>query len=534
MGAAGIAAKESPLANYYRWEEPYTDITVCLNLDAVNGLQAEVLNGAGSLPAAGIEVGGILLGRRELLEGRTVTVVEGFEPVPCEHCHGPFYSLTAADLVKLRSALARRRSVRSPEVSVIGYYRSHIRDDLFLSADDLSVIRTFFPDPENIFLVVKTLPGKACTAGFFFWENGKIQPEFTDSEVALIPIGRRSSTVPNPVLSDGAGAAEELLAISAVQSLHSGQGRRRALGGVGLLAVAAAAIFAVVSSHKTAQVPRLESSRPALAENLPGPPTTAPAEAPALDETAPKPAAAIPDAVEIPVPRNSDVPALPPAPQKAERLAVVSPPAAVNPNDRQQNQQKAAPDSVASLPSAMTASPSSTPLTSPAPAQVQPNAVSTNSVGTKEAPPAVVAAPKIVESAPPALDQQRPVAQAQVAPAQVTPAAPVLVPQTGSTYQSAETRFVGPQITHRVAPAIPLGVRTKISTDVRIDVTVTIDENGKVTGAHVTAQSGAAAGLLALEALKAAHLFRFQPAQENNQHVRSDMVLTFRFAPGAQ
>jgi TonB family protein len=73
-----------------------------------------------------------------------------------------------------------------------------------------------------------------------------------------------------------------------------------------------------------------------------------------------------------------------------------------------------------------------------------------------------------------------------------------------------------------------------IMTDVQIDVAVAIDPNGKVTGARVASTRGTAAGLLTVEALKAAQLFRFQPAQENNRNVPSSMVLTFRFARTAK
>jgi TonB family protein len=531
MGAAGFAAKESPLANYYRWEEPYSDITVCLNLDTVDCLQAEVLGGIGSFPDAGVEIGGILLGKRELEEGRTVTVVEDFEPVPCEHRHGPYYSLTAKDLVKLRTALARRRSGARRGLSVVGYYRSHNRDDLFLSTEDLAVIRTCFRDPDNIFLLIKALPGRACTAGFFFWNNGQIQSEFTGSEVALIPM----ATVPTRAVPAGdPGKLGELRAIRGLPSLEpdrsqaAGRGRRWALGGFALSAVAAATMFAILGYHKTGQAPRLESPRPALATDLTGSLPTVPAEPPTLNGTAQKSPAAIPEPRKIPVSQTdiqaSDSQAGTSERQKAERPLVASP------NDGQQNQPKAAPDSVALSP--VLAGPGATPSTSPASAHAPPDAASTNTtVGTKVAPSAIVEAPPVAEPVAekvPLLthDQQRPAAAPPVAPAVPAPLA-----QTGTNYQPVETRFVGPQIIHQVAPAIPLGVGPKITTDVQIDVTVTIDESGKVIGARVTSRSGAAAGLLTLQALKAAQLFRFRPAQENNRHVRSDMVLTFRFAP---
>ena len=81
---------------------------------------------------------------------------------------------------------------------------------------------------------------------------------------------------------------------------------------------------------------------------------------------------------------------------------------------------------------------------------------------------------------------------------------------------------------------MPRGVGPMITTDVQVDVAVAIDANGKVTGARVASTKGAAAGLLTIEALKAAQLFRFQPARENGRDIAGSMVLTFRFARTAK
>ena len=89
--------------------------------------------------------------------------------------------------------------------------------------------------------------------------------------------------------------------------------------------------------------------------------------------------------------------------------------------------------------------------------------------------------------------------------------------------------YIGPRVIHQVAPAVPHDVRPRITTDVQLDVEVTISAAGKVTAARVASTKGAAAGLLTIETLKAAQLFRFQPAQESGRNVPSVTVLTFRF-----
>jgi PilZ domain len=188
--AAGVTTKPR-LEDYYRWVEPESNITVCLKLETVDSLQLAVLRGIDSFSHAGNEVGGILLGRTELDDDRILVFVDDFEPLPCEHGNGRFYALTAGDALQFEAALAQC-SARRPR-SVVGYYRSHNRDGLFLSKDDLQLIQRHFCEPDNLFLLIKTLPSRACTAGFFFRKNGHVQSEYTDSEVPLIPVSVSSA-----------------------------------------------------------------------------------------------------------------------------------------------------------------------------------------------------------------------------------------------------------------------------------------------------------------------------------------------------
>jgi outer membrane biosynthesis protein TonB len=87
--------------------------------------------------------------------------------------------------------------------------------------------------------------------------------------------------------------------------------------------------------------------------------------------------------------------------------------------------------------------------------------------------------------------------------------------------------FVGPHI----PLDIPAHLKTKIQSDVQVDVLVAIDQAGNVTGAHVASTKGDRAHLLVTEALRAAKLARFRPAREGEKTVDSKMVLTFEFKP---
>jgi outer membrane biosynthesis protein TonB len=91
--------------------------------------------------------------------------------------------------------------------------------------------------------------------------------------------------------------------------------------------------------------------------------------------------------------------------------------------------------------------------------------------------------------------------------------------------------LLAPRLLHQAVPAVPLGVASRIRTEVRLDVSVSVDGDGKVVAAHLVATQGTAAGLLAIEVLKAAQMSRFLPAEQDGKAVPGTIVLTFRFAP---
>ncbi len=101
----------------------------------------------------------------------------------------------------------------------------------------------------------------------------------------------------------------------------------------------------------------------------------------------------------------------------------------------------------------------------------------------------------------------------------------------GLQYKGSVARAVPARLLHQVSPAVPAEVAAKLRTEVQLDVSVSIDPTGRVTGARVASSQGALASLLALEVLKAAQLCQFAPAQENGHAAAGSAILTFRFAP---
>ena len=85
-------------------------------------------------------------------------------------------------------------------------------------------------------------------------------------------------------------------------------------------------------------------------------------------------------------------------------------------------------------------------------------------------------------------------------------------------------------MTHRAPPVIAAGVRPRITSPVSIDVRVEIDAHGRVTSAApVTKPHKGIETYLAGTAVKAARLWRFEPARENGKPVVGSETLHFEF-----
>jgi len=153
----------------------------------IDRVSPDILRGLGALKRRGAEVGGLLLGRRE--DGsRPKVIVEDFAPVPSEYLTGPSYNLSENDLVAFEAALERSKSSAAGALTVVGFYRSHTRDDLYMDDADLALARRYFPEPGNVFLLVKPFATRPSIGGFFFWEDGEIHRE---SSYLQFPFDRR-------------------------------------------------------------------------------------------------------------------------------------------------------------------------------------------------------------------------------------------------------------------------------------------------------------------------------------------------------
>ncbi len=194
---------DDSLEDYYTWQQPDRGLTICLKPEAMDSLQSEILATVDRF-GRGRETCGILLGTRQAHGARRAVFVTGYRAVASIECQQsrPAPHRTADFEAALRTI---NSSGRFGPLSVVGFYRSHNRNGLYLSDDDVKLIQEYFSDPDIILMAIKTLAIGACTAGFFFRdERGRVQSEFPQVELpltAIEPVKRAQARFPQAAIA---------------------------------------------------------------------------------------------------------------------------------------------------------------------------------------------------------------------------------------------------------------------------------------------------------------------------------------------
>ncbi len=155
-----------PTTALYHWNVAGSPIQILIDLAVVDQLRVAAV-------AATNEIGGILLGH---FDGR-YTVITALEKIESEHRRGTAYTLSQRDEARLGGRLETLR--RKNREAAVGYFRSHQRPGLFLDEGDNHVLSLFFPDYNNVALLVRPSANGSAVGGFFFWEDGEINRKQT-------------------------------------------------------------------------------------------------------------------------------------------------------------------------------------------------------------------------------------------------------------------------------------------------------------------------------------------------------------------
>jgi hypothetical protein len=166
------------MPEFYTWAFPGAPVRIHLQLSVVDSLGREVKRAFEAVPSHSVEIGGLLLGTADFAASPIIEVRD-FEPFLSEYRTDHRFILSESDQRKLERLLAAHASGRADGLSVVGFYRSHIGEGLSLSPQDVALARNLFSDPANVFLVVKPAADGSANAGFFFWDNGRLEPGFS-------------------------------------------------------------------------------------------------------------------------------------------------------------------------------------------------------------------------------------------------------------------------------------------------------------------------------------------------------------------
>ncbi len=168
-----VGEPESPV---YVWEVPGKPVAVHLELDVVDRLGQDALSGLGAVPRRGVESGGILLGSIQPGDPSVVRI-EGFEPVPCIHTRGPAYWLSDNERQRFTACADQWGPVPGRRTIAVSFYRTHMREGLGLTDEDLELFNLSFREPSHVALLIKPFATRPSVGGFFIREDGSVRAD---------------------------------------------------------------------------------------------------------------------------------------------------------------------------------------------------------------------------------------------------------------------------------------------------------------------------------------------------------------------
>jgi len=530
---ASISAQE-----FYTWTFPGAPVRIHLHLNVVESLGREVRRAFESVPSHSVEIGGILYGTADFAANRLIEIKD-FEPFLCEYRSDHKFILSDGDGRKLDRLLAARRADGPEALSVVGYYRAQIGEGLSLRQEDVATAQAHFYDPANVFLLVKPSPDGSASAGFFFWDNGRIDSEFSFLEFpfdARQLTGLRVKPVPHPTAQTLAPtdpfpepqtqveypplvptpefpAPFEREAAQQARSQPNRRVWRAGLFALGMIALGAVGYqgYLAWAPHQSGAAASQASDAPALAlqvgrqgadlrvswnRNSPAIVQATGGVLSIRDGDAQQQELHLdPDQL-----RHGSVTYTPATADVRFRLEVTAP-----------GNSKTS-ETVLALTAARPATPGSSqpPARGPSP---QSDAAAATSPGTSKDGPL-----RVTTMDPPA---RSPMTDAPVAP-QPTPRG------------SSSLLYLPPRPVRQVQPSLSYAVRKLIAAQIEVPVKVWISNTGTVVKAEAQPTGQLVSSSLVTAAQRAAFRWRFAPAVQGTATVPSEMILKFQYKPVAR
>jgi hypothetical protein len=206
MGSDGAKGKRKMFAardDFARWRHPFRDGHILMRRDVLQSLAAQALEHLKAEEPS--EIGGLLWGNLTSDDSVAVDDSIAITNITFIPPGGPLFNTTDADAGRIGQAI--KHSAPAPNLSLLGYFRSHVRDGLQLTPQDQSLIEQQFHYPDAVFLIIRPFDFGICTAGFFFWRGGQLQTDASDLEVPLF--SPDILALERQAVADGARIADE-------------------------------------------------------------------------------------------------------------------------------------------------------------------------------------------------------------------------------------------------------------------------------------------------------------------------------------
>jgi hypothetical protein len=143
-----------------------------------------VIDGFYAVPRGGVEIGGVLFG---ILHNGNLTIRD-FRTIKTEYLTGPSFHLSGKDQAGLWELLTETR-FKDPAIHPVGWFVSHSRNSgIELRERELEIYHRFFPDVEDVVLVLKPDSRGRVRGGYFFrGDDGAVKADATVSEFWVEP-----------------------------------------------------------------------------------------------------------------------------------------------------------------------------------------------------------------------------------------------------------------------------------------------------------------------------------------------------------
>lgn len=526
MATTGTSTATNP--RQYAWWFPGSPVRVHIDLRVIEGLQERLRDTAAGLAEQGLLFGRVQEGTTEILEFR------------------PAFNRSVPEIIADLSA--------DPGKRLVGYYRTG--DALLLNADDLSLFQSCFGKPYQVFLVMQPNGFAPPNATFFFSQGNHKISEFPflefplDASLLATEERDRISRCRQATIDPPAAAPESP---PSPPSLPAKPRKRRRIFpkiAVGMLTLAVLLLPALWFTNPPFRaqsanlwtairnaIPKTQASSPSrprlgLKAKWQGPDLelTWDHESPSV-ATATSGLISIVDgsvkreiSLDVQQLRGESILYSPASDQVLIQLAVTTPTNAVPESIRVIRPGATPAYSPAATATAYQPKPSNEPVPVVRPSK------------TFTAPPVAshTQSPPVALNEPPALNSslEHPAYPASVAPSLAAPSAPApsapTQPAPTTPQASAAAIYYPPVPLRRISPAFPAELRPMAYKPTSVAVRVAIDESGKVLKAEPLPQQNVHK-LFILEAVRAAALWKFQPARRGDKPVASESILNFSF-----